>query len=765
MTDRDFDFFLLKTEYEILPYQGLFLFLYGLTRNSDTVCLVTNKFYPYFYIRKPETWANHHYEQFREALNEELQKKEGKGRGRHFREYVLDISIVRDYVSLYTYCKPEEFVKVTVAYPALVRICRNLLEYPYGCTEQGYRKYQPNWWPPELPPPVNNPYRRQDLYGNFPHFFDIFEANVDYTLRFQIDHKIKATSWITVKGGTWKIIDPKRKFSRCDIEIRADEKGIGPSMRHDATQLPPFRIYVYDIECEPPETGEFPSSKTDRILQISYMKIQENKDIKKGVHMIEEPDYSPDILHIYPNEKELLKGFSFDLVDFDPAIMVTFNGKGFDNKYILDRIAINGIMETAGELGKRIGVFSTCRTVNFDSSAFKTVMTDTYMPGRLQIDVLEECKRGLKENSYSLGALSQKFLGFTKLEMDHKKIREYQKTKEGRGKICRYAVRDVEVTYELLKARKILYTRALMAVTACLDMNDIEQRGQQIRLFSIIHHATKNCRTNPSPVDKQNVLEFPFLIPVIPSYQIFEQSKYKGATVKNPDKQLHTQPIATLDFESLYPSIIIAYNMCYTTYVTREQIEEYGLIEGVHYTRVLKFHFHEDGTYSTSPDPEGHAFLLASYKKGLLPTILENLLVKRREVKAQIKKTLDPRERDILDSFQLALKLNANAGYGLTGTGKKGMMPFRPIAETTTYYGRMYIELIAHLIEHKFCKKNGYPFDITTVYGDTVISIFFLELIFFKDSSFLVIFSCNIFFSDLIYAEIHQCGSSFVARK
>lgn len=43
--------------------------------------------------------------------------------------------------------------------------------------------------------------------------------------------------------------------------------------------------------------------------------------------------------------------------------------------------------------------------------------------------------------------------------------------------------------------------------------------------------------------------------------------KYEGATVLEPIKGFYDVPIATLDFASLYPSIMMAHNICYSTLV------------------------------------------------------------------------------------------------------------------------------------------------------------------------------------------------------
>jgi DNA polymerase delta subunit 1 len=61
------------------------------------------------------------------------------------------------------------------------------------------------------------------------------------------------------------------------------------------------------------------------------------------------------------------------------------------------------------------------------------------------------------------------------------------------------------------------------------------------------------------------------------------EDQYEGATVIEPNKGFYKKPIATLDFSSLYPSIMMAHNLCYTTLLEKETIERLGLVRDVDY--------------------------------------------------------------------------------------------------------------------------------------------------------------------------------------
>ena len=133
-------------------------------------------------------------------------------------------------------------------------------------------------------------------------------------------------------------------------------------------------------------------------------------------------------------------------------------------------------------------------------------------------------------------------------------------------------------------------------------------------------------------------------------------------------------PIATLDFASLYPSIMMAHNLCYSTLLSPQSISAYGL--------------NPDDFIKT---PSGDLFVKSKVRKGLLPTILEDLISARKKAKADLKKETDPFRKAVLDGRQLALKISANSVYGFTGA-TVGKLPCIPISQSVTAFGRQMIE-------------------------------------------------------------------------
>lgn len=169
--------------------------------------------------------------------------------------------------------------------------------------------------------------------------------------------------------------------------------------------------------------------------------------------------------------------------------------------------------------------------------------------------------------------------------------------------------------------------------------------------------------------------------------------------VIEPTRGYYTDPVATLDFASLYPSIMMAHNLCYSTLVPSYRAK----------------HFNQEDLIRT---PNGDLFVKQSTKKGLLPLILEELIAARKRARQELAKTTDPFQKAVLDGRQLALKISANSVYGFTGA-QVGQLPCLAISSSVTAYGRVMIEATKDYVLKKYNKENGYKFDSQVIYGDT----------------------------------------------
>lgn len=111
---------------------------------------------------------------------------------------------------------------------------------------------------------------------------------------------------------------------------------------------------------------------------------------------------------------------------------------------------------------------------------------------------------------------------------------------------------------------------------------------------------------------------------LLPTQKSGQGDEFVGATVIEPRRGFYNEPIATLDFSSLYPSIMMAYNLCYTTLLRPEDISASGGID----TFLAKHNLGFDDCIKT---PTGFYFVKKHICNGLLPQILEQLLAARQK--------------------------------------------------------------------------------------------------------------------------------------
>jgi DNA polymerase elongation subunit (family B) len=167
---------------------------------------------------------------------------------------------------------------------------------------------------------------------------------------------------------------------------------------------------------------------------------------------------------------------------------------------------------------------------------------------------------------------------------------------------------------------------------------------------------------------------------------------------------------------SLYPSIMIAYNICYSTWVP----EDSDIPENK--CHVIEWHDHFNCPHDTVKRsgskkdkkvmcaPRRYKFLKEPL--GILPTMLKNLLSARDGVKILMKKEKDETMGIVLNCKQLALKISANSTYGSLGV-RKGMLPFMPGAMCVTAIGREAIQKVARIVVQDH--------EAELVYGDSVV--------------------------------------------
>ena len=324
----------------------------------------------------------------------------------------------------------------------------------------------------------------------------------------------------------------------------------------------------------------------------------------------------------------------------------------------------------------------------FSSKAYGTRESKVVnIDGRLQIDMLQYIQREYKLRSYTLNAVSAHFLNEQKEDVHHSIITELQNgTAESRRRLAVYCLKDAYLPLRLMDKLMTLVNYTEMARVTGVPFSFLLSRGQQIKVISQLF---------------RKALEVGLVIPDL-KRDGGSDEQYEGATVIEPVRGYYDVPIATLDFSSLYPSIMMAHNLCYTTLLDKQTVERLKLVQDKDYTLT----------------PNNDMFVKATHRKGILPIILEELLSARKKAKADLKKETDPFKRAVLDGRQLALKISANSVYRFTGA-TIGKLPCLEISSSVTAFGRQMIENTKQEVEKHYKISNGYSHDAQVIYGDT----------------------------------------------
>jgi DNA polymerase delta subunit 1 len=489
--------------------------------------------------------------------------------------------------------------------------------------------------------------------------FKVYEANIDPVLRFMHYTEIMSTGWVEACDLEFN------PDTTCDLNFRCEDwNQLHPVSRDDNA---PFRVMSLDIECYS-ASGNFPDCtvKEDCVFQIAMT----TKELGK-------PSYIDTTCLRYPctyaTERELLEAFGRHVKHVDPDIITGWNIFGFDLEYLYERAVRTG----AGELAwGRDETPVEKVTKNLSSNALgDNLLKMVPMKGRYVFDLFQDVKREHKLESYSLNNVSKHFLKDQKNDMPIKEMfRAFRDRDRDRLQaVADYCIKDTELPHKLMEKLYQIQNQIEMAKACWVPLSFLSERGQQIKVFSQMAYKARQLN---------------FMIPTIKP-QPGDTTKYQGATVLDAQTGAYYGPITALDFASLYPSIMCAHNLCYSTLVLNEQM---GNLPNVVYETFGPHTFaqsfiKEDGSLEPVPS--------------LLPVILTDLKKFRKKAKKDMAAAEGTPLEPIYNGKQLAYKVSMNSIYGFTGA-QKGMLPQEAIASTVTFRGRQMIEETKTYVEANF---------------------------------------------------------------
>ncbi|KAA8547110.1 hypothetical protein F0562_003539 [Nyssa sinensis] len=431
------------------------------------------------------------------------------------------------------------------------------------------------------------------------------------------------------------------------------------------------------------------------IFPMGFTKEATDKNSKAGSNVIS----------FESSERALLNRLMIELHKLDSDVLVGHNISGFDLNVLLHRAQACKVPSSTwskiGRLKRSVMPKLTRGNTIFGSGASPGIMS--CIAGRLLCDTFLCSRDLLREVSYSLTQLAK-----TQLNKDRKEIAPhdipvmFQKS-ESLLELIEYGETDAWLSMELMFHLSILpLTRQLTNISGNLWGKTLQGARAQRVEYLLLHafHAKKHIvpdkfsshpkETKVTKRKLNHVAEDKEIDDLDVDEANFENESphndhgkarkgpaYSGGLVLEPKRGLYDKYILLLDFNSLYPSIIQEYNICFTT-VERSL----------------------DASIPRLP---------SSKKTGVLPELLKNLVERRRMVKSWLK-TASGLKVQQLDIQQQALKLTANSMYGCLGFANSRFYA-KPLAELITLQGREILQSTVDLVQNNL--------NLEVIYGDT----------------------------------------------
>jgi DNA polymerase elongation subunit (family B) len=465
-----------------------------------------------------------------------------------------------------------------------------------------------------------------------------YEYSINFYKRYLLDNQIE--SWIEVEG---KEIKKNYKANKI-IKIKKIK-----SIK--AEDLPELKLMAFDIECV-----------EDKGMQKIVMLSLFGKNYKKVLTYQKDIHYEK-YVEVLRDEKELLERFVQIVNEESPDLLLGYNSDLFDFQVIQQR---------ADELKVKLTLSKDLSELKF---ARRARISTARLKGVVHIDLFEFINNilapQLQTEVLSLDAVSTELLDDKKIEIEYEEILESWRKGKDLGKLAKYCLKDSELTlrlgefllpqiYELSKlSGQLLFDTARMTYSQLVEWY-LSKRAFAMNII---------IPNQPKWEDIQNRREY---------------APYAGGFVKEPIAGLH-EDIAVMDFKSLYPSLLVTYN------VSPETLRCNCCRKDGYEIPELKIWF-------------------CKKRKGFVPSVVEGLIKKREEIKDKMKKlNKDSEEWKRLDNEQWVCKILANSSYGYYAfAGSKWYC--RECAMSLAALGRFFINKIISA-----AKENNF----IVLYADT----------------------------------------------
>jgi DNA polymerase I len=461
-------------------------------------------------------------------------------------------------------------------------------------------------------------------------FKECLEDDIRYSMRYLIDDGVVPCDWHEIEAEETK--------NKIKAQVDKVYEAKTPPKHTPDPKLPPLRILAFSIICYSPKGTAKPDKNPVVIISVAT----NHGDAQQ---FTAEND----------DDKSIIQAFTDYIRRFNPDIVVGFQNNSHDWRYLATRAKKHGIN------------FFIDRT---DTTPHTSVYGHVSVTGRANIDCYDYADELPEVKLKTLENIAD-YLDAIKLDkhppIDETDYAEYWTNKQKRLILLKHSKENTTAIMGITNALLDFATQLSSLVGLPLDHVGTAAVGFRTEWY-LTREAYKIGELIPKRQER----------PYVP---------YTGGIVIAPKPGMH-ENIAVLDFKSMYPNIMITYNISPDTYVPPDEPEPKG---GV----------------NTAPDVK-HRF--RKEPAGIYKTVLTQLISARDEIRSKLKKlSSKSTECRALDARQKAVKVITNAAYGYTGwIGARWYV--KPVAEAAAAWGR---ETIQKTI------KNAEKLGLQVIYSDT----------------------------------------------
>ncbi|XP_059486071.1 DNA polymerase zeta catalytic subunit isoform X2 [Neocloeon triangulifer] len=405
------------------------------------------------------------------------------------------------------------------------------------------------------------------------------------------------------------------------------------------------------------------------------------------------------ILEVVPSEEEAFSRLVKLVLSENPDILMGYEIEMDSWGYLVQRAARLGL--NLPNIISRVPKTKTNEVRQMDMSQGAIVeYSDLKIPGRIVLNLWRIMRNEIALQNYSLESVTYHLLKQRIPQHPASLLLSWWSEVRRCFLVSNHLLTRLLASHRLLDNLDFLGRTSELAKLFGIQFSEVLSRGSQFRVESMMLRLAKPrnfVAVSPS-ITQKAMMKAPECIPL----------------VMEPQSVFYEDPVAVLDFQSLYPSVIIAHNLCFSTCLGR--VEHIGKEDPFEFgCTILKVDPRKVQKLQPFVSPNGVAFVSRDVRQGVLPAMLNEILETRLMVKQALKfNKKDEVLAKVLHARQLGLKLIANVTYGYTAANFSGRMPCIEVGDSVVSKGREILERAIRMVN-----PNQHIWGGEVVYGDT----------------------------------------------